>query len=65
MVSVYVRRGPENTKVRYELVMGYTEKLTKFQIPKWPGSATSRLVKYAKEILKNTKEKSGNRIFQE
>ena len=44
--------------------MGYTKKHQKFQIPGWPGSAASRLANYTKEILKNTKEKPGNRIFQ-
>ena len=29
-----------------------------------PGSAASRLAKYTRKILKNTKEKSGNRISQ-
>ena len=37
--------------------MGYTKKHPKFQIPRWPGSAASRLANYTKEILKNTNEK--------
>ena len=63
--------GPENTKLRYELadkltpfLWGYTKKHPKFKIPCWLGSAASRLAKYTKEILKNTKEKSGKRIFK-
>ena len=44
--------------------MGYTKKYPKFQTPRWLGSAASRLGIYTKLILKNTKEKSGNRKFQ-
>ena len=40
--------------------MGYTKKLHKFIIPRWPGSAASRLKNYTKEILKNTNEKMRN-----
>ena len=42
----------------------FTKKHPKFQIPRWPGSVASRLAKYTKEILKNTKEKSGKWIIQ-
>ena len=35
----------------------------KAQLWTTPGSAACRLVHYTKEILKNTKEKTGNRIF--
>ena len=34
--------------------MGYTKKHPKCQIPRWPGSAASRLENYTKEIMKNT-----------
>ena len=40
----------------YPIPMGYTKKHQKCQVPRWPGSAASRLTKYTKEILKNTKE---------
>ena len=44
--------------------MGYAKKHHKFQLPRRPGSAASRLAKYTKEIMKDTREKSGKRIFK-
>ena len=46
----------------YPIPMGYTKKYPKYQIPRWPESAAPRITKYTREILKNTKEKSRNRI---
>ena len=54
----------QKSYMNYPIPMGYTKKYQKFQIPRWPGSASSRRANYKKEMLKNTEEKSGNRIFQ-
>ena len=48
----------------YPIPMGYIKKHQKCQLPRWPGSVASRLTKYTKEVLQNTKEKSGKRIFK-
>ena len=55
MTDMPSRGVKKNSKVRYELA----DKLIpfKFIIPRWLGSVASRLIKYTKEILKNTKEK--------
>ena len=63
-LSTYILGGSWKHKTHMWIPMGYTKKYPKFQIHRWPGSAASRLAIYTKKILKNTKEKLGNRIFQ-
>ena len=63
--------GENTEKVDFELAarlfpFSWLSHFQKHKAQLWTtlGSAACRLVHYTKEILKNTKEKSGNRIFQ-